>query len=197
MAAEAREVNVREGRSASFGLRVSGDGVLESWASVQGSPAGVASLLDTAVAGELGGTRLRSLAWKAFLGVVPLDAPASTWPAVLADKRAEYGRLLRKHQAALETPTDDPLLDADGRWEQLRLTQELVESIQLDCQRLLPDGVVETFFQDTRINTCMVNVLYLWSCLHPGKSHTAPRRAWSSTWSGRAVPGSVGVFHVR
>ncbi len=141
-------------------------------------------LREKSVEGAMRHTKIRSIAWKLFLGVLPDDQPPETWGKHILKKREEYQQLMKEYKTdPTEDDDDDPLScmsdpldDGDNEggeessWQKFYAEQELIKEIEKDMQRLYPTGCDE-FFEDPTIREYMTNVLFLWSRMHPETSY--------------------------
>ena len=141
-------------------------------------------LREESIKGALRHTKIRSIAWKLFLGVLPDDQPPETWGKHIVEKRDEYERLMKQYKTdPTEDDDDDPLScmsdpldDGDNEggeetsWQKFYAEQELIKEIEKDMERLYPTGCDE-FFEDPTIREYMTNVLFLWSRMHPETSY--------------------------
>ena len=139
---------------------------------------------EKSIQGAIRHTKIRSIAWKLFLGVLPDDQPPETWGKHILNKRNEYHRLMKEYKTdPTEDDDDDPLScmsdplddgDNDGgeesSWQKFYAEQELIKEIEKDMERLYPTGCDE-FFEDPTIREYMTNVLFLWSRMHPETSY--------------------------
>eukprot|EP00944_MAST-04C_sp_MAST-4C-sp1_P007185 g7185.t1 len=150
----------------------------------QGKSMDFTRLREESIKGALRHTKIRSIAWKLFLGVLPDDQPPETWGKHIVEKRDEYERLMKQYKTdPTEDDDDDPLScmsdpldDGDNEggeetsWQKFYAEQELIKEIEKDMERLYPTGCDE-FFEDPTIREYMTNVLFLWSRMHPETSY--------------------------
>eukprot|EP00943_MAST-04B_sp_MAST-4B-sp1_P006745 g6745.t1 len=142
------------------------------------------NIREKSIQGEIRQTKIRSIAWKLFLGVLPDNEPPETWGKHISNKRNEYRKLMKEYKTdPTEDDDDDPLSclsdpldnsDNDGgeetSWQKFYAEQELIKEIEKDMDRLYPTGCDE-FFEDPTIREYMTNVLFLWSRMHPETSY--------------------------
>jgi len=133
----------------------------------------------SAIQGKLRHSRVRSIAWRLFLGVLPEDEPPELWGAAIIRKREAYLELTGLHvtdPTAAEVEDDplscstDPLSDKSSPWQKYYAEQELLEEIKKDMTRLFPEGC-GNFFEDTKIRMLCTNILFLWSQMNPDTSY--------------------------
>jgi len=131
-------------------------------------------LRNLALIGGLRGSEIRSLSWKVFLGALSSEHPSmASWHAVLADKRAEYDRLVQRflidpRGSGEDDPVkNNPLAQAeDSKWSKYFELQELQKSISIDLERLNFDD--EYFHRDTeKVQGVMLRILTVWSSVNP------------------------------
>lgn len=97
----------------------------------------------------------------------------ASWHAVLADKRAEYDRLVQRflidpRGSGEDDPVkNNPLAQAeDSKWSKYFELQELQKSISIDLERLNFDD--EYFNRDTeKVQGVMLRILTVWSSVNP------------------------------
>ena len=133
----------------------------------------------SAIQGKLRHSRVRSIAWRLFLGVLPEDEPPELWGDAIIRKRKEYLELTALHvtdPTAAEVEDDplfcsaDPLSDTNSPWQKYYAEQELLGEIEKDMTRLFPEGC-GNFFEDTKIRMLCTNILFLWSQMNPDTSY--------------------------
>ena len=159
-----------------------------------GSSCAFTQLAEAAMNGTLGnGSRVRSIAWRILLGLLPPSLSASEWPDRLAVKRAEYETLKAEHmpdptamsEGDEDLATFNPLsLDAESPWQKFYEGKELIEEIEKDLARLYPTGCGE-FFETPRLRKLMLNVLFVWSKMHPDTSY---RQGMHGSWRPSSTP---------
>ncbi|KAK6842221.1 hypothetical protein PG987_003081 [Apiospora arundinis] len=111
----------------------------------------------------------RSICWKTFL--LGHGDNTTSWTHALLESRSTYASLRDhflkyiKHPEYLATVNTDPLADdPDSPWNTLRQDEILRAEILQDVQRL-PD---EPFYHEPRIQTMILDVLFIYCKLNPG-----------------------------
>ena len=137
------------------------------------------ALRAAAIKGELRHSKVRSISWKLFLGVLPSDEPPEAWQGALDEKRRKYAELMQEYKTDPTQAEDDDPLSAmsdplsqgeDTPWQKYYAEQELLKEIEKDMERLYPEGC-DNFFEDANVRSYMSNVLFLWSRMHPETSY--------------------------
>ena len=130
------------------------------------------------LAGTLKRYRVRSIAWKMYLGLLTPGRTPDEWVSDIALKRNEYDTLLKQYKTDPNNVDDiDPHLnnplsqEAESPWTKFYAEQELIETIGKDTNRLYPVGCGEFFEHTKHATNGMTNVLFLWSQLHPDTSY--------------------------
>jgi len=114
--------------------------------------------------------RLRSIAWKLFLGILPADKPSNEWGTIITEKRKEYQQLLEKyeidpHQSELDPTINNPLSqDEKSPWMQFFQNNELQQFINQDIERTYPEL---EFFKQTWVQRGLLRILFIYSKQYP------------------------------
>ena len=129
-----------------------------------------------AIEGRLRDCPVRSVAWRFFLGTLPL--PLSSWPAHAAKGAADYAKLREEHCPYPSKAADDPEVDlaisnplsqhVESPWQNFFEDSELRSEILKDLERLYPD---DPFFEQPLVREQMLR-----KC-HSGSNHAAPSAA--------------------
>lgn len=137
-------------------------------------------LKERGLTGRLRGTRLRSVAWKVLLEILPPYVPVAEWPARITAARAEYAALCEKHSVdphAAEAAADPLSQDAESPWNRYFLNEELKKEINRDLERTYPE---HEFFQTDATRANLNRILFVYSREHPEPSYRQVRKAESS-----------------
>jgi len=134
-----------------------------------------------ALSGGLRTAGLRSVTWKVFLGVLPVDSKLSDWTVALNISRKAYEAHKEtflvdpyKDGEHKDLLTNNPLAQAeDSSWKKYFELQELQKDIQIDLERLNFDDPL--FAEDgphyERVQGIMLRVLTVWASLNPAISY--------------------------
>ncbi|EFC47553.1 rabGTPase-activating protein, partial [Naegleria gruberi] len=134
-------------------------------------------LCTKSLSGNLGQSTIRSIIWKIFLGLLPLNKKEGTdhWNAKVNNDRARYEDLIKKHeidprktQAANSSEDDvvdvtfcDPLSQSQSNpWSEFFENSELEKVIVQDLKRLYPEY---PFFRTEEIQNYLKRMLFIWS----------------------------------
>ncbi|EKE38937.1 hypothetical protein ENUP19_0278G0020 [Entamoeba nuttalli] len=109
-----------------------------------------------ALEGKMTRYNLRTIAWKIWLGVLPLPVN-SVWTSKMNNERKRYHELIKKYEN--ETYVVDPLLSGSSNNER----DELKKKIKKDIDRLY--NSIE-FYCDNEIRTKISNALYIFAREH-------------------------------
>jgi TBC1 domain family protein 5 len=134
------------------------------------------SLRSLCLSGGLAHAHIRSLAWKVFLGCLPLDIPHSQWPNVIKIHRKEYSALLKQylvdpHIVGLEMDPqiNNPLSEhEESPWMKFFENVELEKLINQDIDRTYPEN---EFFQRNIIKEMMLRILFIYARQTPQLSY--------------------------
>ena len=131
-----------------------------------------------AISGKLAPTRVRSAAWKVFLGLLPADAPSSSWASTLTAQRVAYTALKTQYE---EDPTDaedqdllthNPLsLAPESSWTKAHESAKLRAEIEKDLSRLHPTGCEDYFEEAPGAHEQMLSILFVWSSVNDDTSY--------------------------
>ena len=127
-----------------------------------------------AMEGRLGGTSVRGLGWRYFLGALP--AEPSGWAAHAAAARAEYAALVKRHcsdpsaaAADLDPTIANPLsTHEESPWSAFHEVEELRGEIMKDLTRLHPG---HPFFARAGLREAMLQILVVWAREHPALAY--------------------------
>ena len=123
----------------------------------------VENLKKFATEGQLDKEKLRPIAWKIFLGVLPNTTSLREWVEVIANQREEYKKKIKKF-CKIKKFIGDPLgggskkkkASADTSYEDT----DLKNLINKDLERTHQE--IDLFLQN-KIRNILANVLYIWS----------------------------------
>ena len=92
--------NLSEGRRASFGVRDASE-VLADFSKWFGSAGrNKESLVSSAISGDLRNSKIRSIAWRIFMDILPPleNSSLEVWLSTILSKREEYRKLMKKYK---------------------------------------------------------------------------------------------------
>lgn len=127
------------------------------------------------LAGQLDGSKMRSVAWMLFLDVVPKEQ--SEWAAALAKSRANYDATLKElitdphaeSAASEDLAKNNPLaIDDDAPWKKFFEDGEFRKKIDMDVKRTFPE--IE-FFRSDHVQESLINILFCYSRRFPELSY--------------------------
>jgi len=119
---------------------------------------------------------LRSLAWKLFLGCLPLDLEHKEWPQVFKIHRKEYTALRSQYLIdpyssgkELDPQINNPLSqNEESPWTKFFANAELEKEINQDIDRTYPEN---EFFQTTEVKEMMLRILFIYARQTPQLSY--------------------------
>ncbi|KAL3908508.1 MAG: hypothetical protein SGPRY_009770 [Prymnesium sp.] len=131
------------------------------------------SAFQAAIEGRLRDSAVRSIAWRFFLGSLPL--PFARWPTLAREANERYHSLCAEHCTApseaaesLDPTIANPLSQhAASPWRSLFASSELRDQICVDLDRLGGDA----FFEEGNVKEQMLRILFVWARLHPRISY--------------------------
>uniref|UniRef100_A0A0N4ZEJ5 Rab-GAP TBC domain-containing protein n=1 Tax=Parastrongyloides trichosuri TaxID=131310 RepID=A0A0N4ZEJ5_PARTI len=122
-----------------------------------------------ALEGDLRTSKMRSIYWRLFLKVLPIDK--DEWPTIIERYRCEYEELKMKHftdprdSLEMDPETNNPLsLTENCPWRQFFCNNELRGQIKKDVDRAFPEI---SFFKESGTREIMNNVLFIYGKEHP------------------------------
>ncbi|KAI6241737.1 hypothetical protein M3Y99_00336500 [Aphelenchoides fujianensis] len=135
----------------------------QEWSLLFGTETSLKHVQHCCLSGCLRDSRLRSLAWRVLLHVVP-QHPES-WPEALANCRKSYDALKnelnidpRKDESTHDPAVNNPLSQEDeSKWQQFFSDENLREEIRKDVDRAFPEV---HFFQSTTTRRMMTDILF-------------------------------------
>ena len=65
----------------------------------------------------------------------------------------------------------DDTPNSSNSWGIYFARKELIAEIQLDLNRLYPNGIPIDFFQKKEYQNILLHVLYTWACMYPDTSY--------------------------
>eukprot|EP00276_Gloeochaete_wittrockiana_P011379 CAMPEP_0184649718 /NCGR_PEP_ID=MMETSP0308-20130426/7123_1 /TAXON_ID=38269 /ORGANISM="Gloeochaete witrockiana, Strain SAG 46.84" /LENGTH=448 /DNA_ID=CAMNT_0027082649 /DNA_START=98 /DNA_END=1441 /DNA_ORIENTATION=+ len=127
-----------------------------------------------ALEGKLADSCIRSVYWKIFLGLLPLNSAPKTWPSKMRLHRENYEELKEKYlvdprRQDLDPTFNHPLaLDSSSPWTKFFENKEIEQTIRQDVKRCFPNY---DFFRDAHTQERMVRILLIWSRCHSKLSY--------------------------
>jgi len=125
------------------------------------NPYRVEDLKKLAIDAKLSKEKLRPIAWKIFLGVLPNTTSLKEWVEIISNQREEYKKKLKKY-CKIKKFVGDPLGGGKKKKKNEGPVEDtdLKELINKDLDRTHQE--MELFLQN-KIKNILANVLYIWS----------------------------------
>lgn len=129
-------------------------------------------IFQRAMDGKLGHSKVRSIAWKVFLGILPANNNFEEWKQEAQKHRRRFEQLRQVHMIDPYKETEDldptihnPLTqNEDSAWKTYFENTEAQREINQDLTRLYPG---DEFFHREEIQQSMLHVLFIWSRENP------------------------------
>ncbi|KAF0312422.1 TBC1 domain family member 5 [Amphibalanus amphitrite] len=170
MAARQEEPGQRRQASPAWARDASTKYLLEFERYFSGGAGSFGALHEQALLRQLAGCGLRSLAWRLFLQVLPVD-PAS-WELLTKEHRrlyslakTTYSDYTDVNDTRIRCEVNNPLShDEQSPWHRLFEHADLRRVIEQDVVRTMPDVAL---FRDEQVCRCMTDVLFVFMQKHP------------------------------
>ncbi|XP_043234402.1 TBC1 domain family member 5 homolog B-like isoform X1 [Amphibalanus amphitrite] len=170
MAARQEEPGQRRQASPAWARDASTKYLLEFERYFSGGAGSFGALHEQALLRQLAGCGLRSLAWRLFLQVLPVD-PAS-WELLTKEHRrlyslakTTYSDYTDVNDTRIRCEVNNPLShDEQSPWHRLFEHADLRRVIEQDVVRTMPDVAL---FRDEHVCRCMTDVLFVFMQKHP------------------------------